>query len=128
MSGAAPSGGGWPPHDVPSAAELLEAVAGFLRDEVEAGTEGRLRFHARVAANTLDIVRRELELGPAQAAAHAERLAGLGVGSEAELAEAIRGGAFDDRLDEVTAVVRATVADKLAVAHPGYDGDATGAP
>lgn len=119
-AGGAPGAGGWPPHDVPSAAALVEAVAGFLRDEVEPAATGRRRFHAKVAANALDMVRRELELGPALAAAHAARLAALGVADEAELAAAIRAGAFDDRLAEVTAAVRATVADKLAVANPGY--------
>jgi hypothetical protein len=39
---------------------------------------------------------------------------------DAELAAAIRAGAFDDRWDEVVASVHATVADKLAVANPDY--------
>jgi len=124
MSGDA---GGSPPHDVPSAIELLDAVREFLVSDVVPATEGRVRFHARVAANVVGIVTRELTLGPDQAAAHAERLARLGVGSEAELAASIRSGALDARLGEVRAAVRATVADKLAVANPGYrrlDGDA----
>ena len=111
------------PHDVPSAADLLTAVERFLRDEVVPVTDGRLSFHVRVAANVVGIVGRQLALGPAQAEAHAARLATLGVDSEAELADAIRSGALDARLDEVRAVVRETVADKLAVAHPGYTGD-----
>ena len=37
-------------QDRPSVDELLEAVAGFLRDDVMANTNGRLNFHARVAA------------------------------------------------------------------------------
>ncbi len=124
------------PHDVPSVGELLGAVEGFLRDELLPATEGRLDFHVRVAANVLSIVARQLELGPAQADAHAARLVSLGVASEAELAEAIRSGALDDRLAEVRAAVQATVADKLAVANPRYlqpagppDGDSpTGGP
>jgi hypothetical protein len=119
-------GGQWPPHDVPSAIELLDAVGEFLDSDVVAATEGRVRFHARVAANVTRMVARELALGPEHAAAHAERLAQLGVGSEGELAASIRSGALDARLGEVRAVVRATVADKLAVANPGYrrlDGD-----
>ena len=108
------------PHDLPSALELLAAVEGFLRDDVLPGAEGRLAFHVRVAANVLGIVGRQLELGPAQAHAHAARLAALGVTSEAELAEAIRSGSLDHRLGEVRAAVRATVAEKLAVVNPGY--------
>lgn len=113
------------PHDVPSATELLAAVEGFLRSDVLPATDGRLAFHVRVAANVVSMVSRQLALGPAQARAQAARLAVFGVASEAELAEAIRAGALDDRLPEVRAAVRATVADKLAVANPGYVEDGT---
>lgn len=108
-----------PPHDRPSADELLEAVGEYL-DEVRDGAGGRLGYHARVAANVVAMVRRELALGPALRRAHRERLGRLGVADDAELAAAIRSGALDDRLDEVTSLVRASVRDKLAVARPGY--------
>ncbi len=109
-----------PPHDVPSAVQLLHAVREFLESDVLSATEGRVRFHARVAANVVTMVGRELEFGTALAVAHSARLAGLGVASEAELAAAIRSGAYNDRLGAVSDVVRATVADKLSVANPGY--------
>ncbi|HEY5024341.1 MAG TPA: DUF6285 domain-containing protein [Acidimicrobiales bacterium] len=118
----AAAGGGWAPHDIPSAAQLLDAVREFLESDVLPATEGRVRFHARVAANVLSMVGRELALGPGHAAAHASRLDALGVHSDAELAAAIRSGALDDRAQEVLAAVRATVADKLAVANPSYVG------
>jgi len=108
------------PHDAPSAIELLEAVREFLEGDAADATEGRVRFHARVAARALAIVERELASADRMATAHAERLAALGFGSDADLAAAIRSGACDDRWDEVAAVVRATVADKLAVANPDY--------
>ncbi len=108
------------PHDVPTAAQLLEAVREWMERDIVGGTTGRLLFHARVAVNVLAIVERELLLGPAQAQAHRERLASIGVGDEAELAARIRAGDLDDRLDEVRAVVWATVQDKLAVANPKY--------
>ena len=111
---------GYPPHDMPSAAGLVEAVREFLERDVMTSTEGRVQFHTRVAINVLNIVQRELEQGPAQAAAHAEGLAALGVDSEAELATGIREGRFDDRIDEVRAFVQQTVAAKLAVANPKY--------
>jgi hypothetical protein len=112
------------PHGVPTPAELLEAVREFLEDEVMPGTEGRLRFHARVAANVVGQIERELALGPALAVAHAERLAALGFADDAELAQAIREGALDDRMDEVVAALRAAAVDKLRIANPRYLHDA----
>jgi hypothetical protein len=108
------------PHDVPTAAQLVEAVREYVDEVVIPATEGRVRFHARVAANVLGMVQRELEQGPAQALAHAEGLARLGFASDAELAGAIRTGLVDDRLDEVSGFVRATVRAKLDVANPEY--------
>ena len=107
-------------HDVPTAAQLVEAVREFLERDVFPATEGQVRFHTRVAVNVLGQVQRELELGPGQERVHRERLAALGVSSEAELAAAIRRGDLDDRYPEVKEAVRATVRDKLAVANPGY--------
>ncbi|MGN6676291.1 MAG: phosphotransferase family protein [Streptosporangiaceae bacterium] len=52
------------PHGRPTASELLDAVRSFLTDEVMPATGGQVAFHARVAANVLGIVARELELGP----------------------------------------------------------------
>jgi hypothetical protein len=108
------------PHDVPTIEQLVEAVREWLERDVMTSTEGRLHFHARVAANMLAMVERELELGPAQAAAHQARLATLGVTDDAELAARIRAGELDDRYEEVRAVVLATVCDKLAVANPRH--------
>jgi hypothetical protein len=108
------------PHDAPSATELLIAVREWIDREVIAATDGRLRFHARVASNVLAMVEREIELGPAQAAAHHDRLARLGVADDAELAAAIRDRRFDDRADELRVLLAEMVADKLAVANPTY--------
>ena len=52
------------PHGRPTASELLEAVREFLTGQVMPATSGQVAFHARVAANVLGIVARELELGP----------------------------------------------------------------
>lgn len=110
------------PHDEPDAATLLEAVREFLRSEVEPQTEGRLRYHLKVAANVLAIVERELEVGPEQAVRHGERLRRLGFDNDQALAQAIRSGALDSRLDEFEPELTQAVADKLAVARPGYAG------
>lgn len=109
-----------PPHDRPTAWELVEAVREYLEQDVLPSATGRVRFHARVAAKALAIVERELVLGPAQAEAERERLAALGVADDAELADAIKDGRFDGREPELLASLAETVADKLAVANPGY--------
>lgn len=110
------------PHDLPTAGQLLDAVRVWLDDEVVPALEGRMKLHARVAANMLGIVERELEFGPDQRARHAERMADFGVVDEQELAARVAGGDFDDQADELTAVLRETVRDKLRVANPGYLG------
>jgi len=51
------------PHGRPTASELLEAVREFLTGQVMPASTGQLAFHARVAANVLGVVARELELG-----------------------------------------------------------------
>jgi aminoglycoside phosphotransferase (APT) family kinase protein len=111
------------PHDRPSVDELLAAAAGFLSEDVVGGADEldpRLRFHARVAANALAIARRELRVGPAQAAAHADRLAALGCADDRALVAAIRSGSLDERWDDVLATVRALTVAKLTVANPRY--------
>ncbi|MFM7686516.1 MAG: DUF6285 domain-containing protein [Actinomycetota bacterium] len=108
------------PHDAPSAQQLVEAVREWLEREVLAGTTGRMQFNARVAANVLAMVERELGVGQQQAADHAGRLARLGCVDDAELARHIRDGLLDDRLPEVRELVWQSVRDKLAVANPKY--------
>jgi hypothetical protein len=108
------------PHDVPTAAQLVEAVREFLERDVMTATEGRVQFHTRVAMNVLGMVQRELEQGPAQAVAHQAALGRLGVDDEAALAAAIRAGALDERRADVVDVLRETVAAKLDVANPRY--------
>ncbi len=107
-------------HDTPSAQQLVESVREWLERDVLTGTTGRLQFHTRVAVNVLAMVERELRLGQAQAAGHADRLAQLHCKDDAELALQIRSGALDDRLEEVRELVLADVRDKLAVANPRY--------
>ena len=117
-------------QDRPSAVQLLTAVREFLEHDVMAATDGRVRFHARVAVNVLDTVARELELGDRFAADEEQRSAvllgheGEADALERELAAAIRSGALDDRDDALRAHVRATVREKLLIANPGYLPDA----
>lgn len=104
----------------PTAAELVDAVRQFLTDHVQPGTEGRLSFHARVAANVLGTVSRELALGDAARARHRARLDRLGCADDAALSAGILDGTLDDRRDDVVAAVRDDVRDRLLVANPGH--------
>ena len=108
------------PHDRLTAAELVEAVGEWIRRSQIDGEIQPNSFHARVAANMLAVVDRELALGGAQHESHVARLAELGVSDDAELAAAIRSGAFDHRSDDVRRLVWESVRDKLAVANPKY--------
>lgn len=102
----------------PTAAELVAVVADFLDNDVRAACEGSVNFHARVAANVLRVVERELLAGaPADVT---EALAGLGFADEAGLAAAIRAGELDSRPDDVLSALRTLVRHRLDVAHPGY--------
>jgi hypothetical protein len=86
-------------------------------------SEGGGAFEARVARNALDVVERELRLGPALAGAHGRRLHALGYEDDAALASAIRAGDLDDDADAWRAVASALAAsarDQLLVANPGY--------
>ena len=108
------------PHDRPTAAELLEALHEWMERDLLPGVDGRLQFHTRVAINMIDIVRRELELGPDQEVQHQEVLSSFGMSDDAELAAAIRDGVFDEKLVEVLNRLRPVVEDKVRVANPRY--------
>ena len=108
------------PHDVPTAAQLVESVREWIENEVSPNVSGRLVFHSRVAANVLAMVERELATADADAQEHAARLASLGAGSDSELAAMIRSGGMDSRLAEVLQVLRPVIRAKVAVANPKY--------
>lgn len=106
-------------HGRPTAAELVAAVAAFLENDVREATTGQVNFHARVAANALRMVERELQ-NPGEPEVRAA-LADLGFADEAALAAAIRNGDLDGRDSDVVACLRTLVSHRLAAAHPGYD-------
>tara|TARA_R110002110_G_scaffold59726_22_gene168782 strand:- start:5749 stop:6132 length:384 start_codon:yes stop_codon:yes gene_type:complete len=64
-------------QDQPTAEELVEAVADFIRTHAIPQLQGHAAFHARVAANALDIVKRELGIAPAANADELDRLKSL---------------------------------------------------
>jgi hypothetical protein len=91
---------------IPSSAELAEAVREFLEQEVIPATDGRLSFHARVAANVLGQLERELQNGLPEAT------------GDADLAQAIRAGSVD--FTQAYDAIRATVVAKLRVSNPRH--------
>jgi aminoglycoside phosphotransferase (APT) family kinase protein len=116
-----------PPEDAgvygrPTATELLEAAREFVTDELMPATResGAVQFHSRVAAHVLAIVERQLRLGPGQYVRHRATLDALGVGDIAELADAVRAGAWDDHALELRAALAALARDKLAIAEPRH--------
>jgi hypothetical protein len=103
----------------PTAAELVAAVADFLDHDVREAVTGQVNFHARVAANALRMVQREL-LAP-DAVDVTAALAALSVADETDLADAIRRGALDDRSEDLMSCLRMIVSHRLAATHPGYE-------
>jgi len=115
-------------HDRPSAAQLVAAVRDFLERVAQPELSGHSAFHARVAANALAIVERELSLAAGQDAAERERLRGLLGGDgpleaqNRELCRAIRAGEITLDTPGLLEHLRATTLAKLAVDQPNYSG------
>ncbi len=123
-------------QDRPTYDELLAAIEGFLDTEIVPNVPGSRGFHARVAANAIRIIRRELELEDEQLAAEWSGLDALVGPAErpatraalpdalrtrtAALCDRIRAGDADSGAyrEQVLAHVRRTVRDKLAVSDP----------
>ncbi len=113
-------------HNQPSVDALLDIIAEFLRKEAAPRLPGHTAFHARVAANALDIVRRELALSPAALPAEQQRLEQmLGETGDLEtlnrrLCERIASGEIDEHTPGFADHLWTVTLDKLAVDQPGY--------
>jgi hypothetical protein len=114
--------------DQPSMRELVEAVRDFLEHKAMPELKGHTAFHARVAANALSIVARELELGPQSARDERNRLAAL-LGHDGtleelnrELCRCIRSGAFSLETPGLAEHLTITTREKVAIDQPGYSG------
>ncbi len=108
------------PFGRPTVEELVDALAEHLERSVAVSGDAGSRFEARIAANVLGVIARQIELGPTVAAAHTRRVARLGFGDDAALAAAVRAGRFDDDWEELGAVLAASVRDQLMVANPAH--------
>jgi hypothetical protein len=131
-------------NDRPTGPELLRATERFLEQEVVPRLEGPARFHARIAANVVAIVAREIETEDAHLRAEWGRLGDLlgdaappaperpalreGVAARTrELCARIRAGAADAGpfRARLLAHLRRTVEEKLEVARPPRAGRST---
>ena len=116
-------------QDRPTAAELLNAVIDFLREEATPAldrSDPRLAFQMRVAVNSLAILEREWRLGPAADAREHARLVKL-LGRDGSLdelnralARQLRAGTRDETDAELMAHLDATTNDKIAIANPKW--------
>jgi alcohol dehydrogenase class IV len=126
-------------QDRPTSVELLEAAADFVDREIVPAIEGARQFQARVVANVMRIVAREIQNeDPAvrvevkalahllrRDAPHLHSLDDLRKASASmgeELSARIRAGDADSGSwrAEVLSVVRQSVEDKLRIANPRY--------
>jgi hypothetical protein len=113
-------------QDQPTPSEVIGAVALFLKTVVAAETTGATSFQARVAANALEMMKRELDLAPAEDAAELARLRAL-LGEDGSLAELnqrladkIAAGDLDLATPGLKDHLWAVTLAKLAVDQPTY--------
>jgi Domain of unknown function (DUF6285) len=127
-------------QDRPDAAELLDALAEFVSEDVREWAPREQRFQVLVAANLCAILGRELragseplrddlallrellgaELAPGELSDAELRQAVRS--AEAELARRLRAGELDPRLEVIASRLADHVRRKLDVARPGYAG------
>ena len=126
-------------QDRPTSVELLEAAADFVESELVPAIQGARQFQARVVANVMRIVAREIKMEDSLVRSEVKALALLlgrdkphlhslddlhnaAAGMGEELTAKIRAGEADDGdwRGEVLAVVRQSVEDKLRIANPRY--------
>ena len=117
----------------PRAEELTQAVARWI-DNVRPGLDPRNAFLARVAANALGAILRELQLGPAAEAAATQRFVtlldhgGAHADLNAELCERIRTGAMTVETPGLLAALKANTLEQLAIDQPNYRHESAGGP
>jgi hypothetical protein len=126
-------------QDRPTSVELLEAAADFVESELVPAIQGARQFQARVVANVMRIVAREITMEDSLVRSEVKALALLlgrdkphlhslddlhkaAASMGEELTAKIRAGEADDGdwRGEVLAVVRQSVEDKLRIANPRY--------
>lgn len=115
-------------QDMPQSKEIVEVVGEFLRQHVIPHLEGHTAFHALVAANALDIVKRELEIAPQANEEELSRLQTL-LGKNGtleqlnrELCDRIESGDISLETPGLADHLWQTTLTKLAIDQPKYSG------
>src|ERR1700749_3817582 len=110
--------------DQPSMLELVKAVQSFIETRAMPELKGHTAFHARVAANALGIVARQIEQGDRAASVEREGLVGL-LGHDGtleelnrELCKKIRDGAMGLETPGLADHLTKTTKDKVAIDQP----------
>ncbi|HEY2051345.1 MAG TPA: DUF6285 domain-containing protein [Caulobacteraceae bacterium] len=113
-------------QDEPTPPEMLAAVAALLREMVMPQLSGHTAFLVRVAANALDLVRRQVELEPTANAEELARLRRL-LGRDGGLFElnqalcaAVETGELGLETPGLVDHLWATTLEKLAIDQPSY--------
>jgi hypothetical protein len=112
-------------QDRPVASELLRTVREFV-DSIRPKLAGEDQYHAIVASYLIGIVEREMEMAPGFDRREHRELAGF-TGSVAPLpellptlCEGIRAGRYDDRFEELLALVLEQTANKVRIVRPDH--------
>ncbi len=110
----------------PVSRQLVEAVRRYLEQVAVPALEGHAAFHGKVAINVLAIVARELELGPAAAAAEQKRLVAL-IGHDGDLdglrrklCAKLRAGDVSLDTPGLADHLLATAVDRVRIEQPTY--------
>ncbi len=108
--------------------ELVEAVRDFIENRAMPELQGHTAFHARVAANALGIVLRELDRSGQAGAEELLRLSTL-LGRDGtldelnrDLCERIRAGSITLDTPGLARHLESTTRDKIAIDQPNYSG------
>jgi len=115
-------------QDQPTPAEILTAVAAFLKTVTGPELAPHTAFQLRVAANALELARRDITLSPAADAAEHQRLItllghdGTLLDLNTELSRRLETGEADLTTPGVAEHLWATTLAKLAVDQPNYSG------
>ena len=117
----------------PKTEELAEAVAAWI-DQIRPALDPRNAFLARVAANAMATIGRELTQGPAAEAAAVDAMTGvLGHAGtydalNAELCARIRSGELTVETPGLLPALRIMATDQIAIDQPNYKPEGTPAP